>query len=65
MWLNKAPKHIYQKDVCLTEVGEHAQNMIAILHSIINMIDPEARRLYDRLMSTRIVTLVMTFIRTP
>ena len=49
-------KNGYQNDMCLKEIGIHAQNMITILGSIVrhNWVDP-----YDYLTSARILTLVM------
>ena len=35
-WCN--PKNIYQKDTYLKDIGLHAENMISILGSIVNMI---------------------------
>ena len=29
----------YQKDMCLEEIGLHAQNIVVILGSIVNMIE--------------------------
>ena len=48
-------KNWHQKDMCLKEVGLHAQSMLIILGSIVNMIRGD---LYDRLLSTRITTLI-------
>ena len=47
----------HQKDImCLKEIGPHAQNMLTILGSIVNIILGD---LYDHLMSMRIFTLMM------
>ena len=32
-------KNIYQKDMCLKEIGLHAQNIVIILGSIVNIIE--------------------------
>ena len=44
------------KDMRLKKIGVHAQNMITILVSIVNIIEED---LYDHLMSTRISLLIM------
>ena len=48
-------KNGLKKDMCLKKIELRAQNMTAILGSIINIIGD----LYDHLMSTRIFTLIM------
>ena len=48
------------KDLCLREVGLRVQNMITILGILVDMIlRPGGGNLYDYLMSTRIITLIM------
>ena len=49
-------KNKYQKDTCLKEIGLHAQNMITIVASIIDLL---GGNLYDHSMSTRIFTLIL------
>ena len=49
-------KNGYQKDMYLIEIGLRAQNMIPILGSIVNII---GGNLYDHLISTRILTLIV------
>ena len=43
------------KNMHLKEIGLHAQNMLTILGSIVNV---SGETLYDHLMSTRIFTLI-------
>ena len=52
-------KNGHQEGVCLKEIGLHAQNMLSILGSMVNMIGED---LYDHLMSTRIFILIMNMI---
>ena len=49
-------RNIHQKDMCLEEIGLHAQKLITILNSTVNII---GWNLHGHLMSTRIFTLVM------
>ena len=49
-------KNEYKKDMCLKEIGLHAQNMITIVSLTINMIGGD---LYDHLLSTKIFTLII------
>ena len=49
-------KNRYQKDKCLQEIALHAQNMITILVSIVNIIGGD---LYDHFISMRIFALMM------
>ena len=44
-------KNGYQKGMCLKEIGVHAQNIVFILGSIVNIIEGD---LYDHLTCTRI-----------
>jgi hypothetical protein len=46
----------YQRDLSFKGIGLCAQNTIAVLGSIVNISEGD---LYDRLMSTRIFTLIM------
>jgi hypothetical protein len=46
----------YQKDICLKEIGLHAQNLLTIVVLIVNIIGKD---LYDRLMRKRIATLIV------
>lgn len=55
MWLGGA-KNEYQKDVCLEEIGSHAQNMTTILDSIVHIIVGGGE--YDHSMSTSIFTSI-------
>ena len=48
-------KNVHQKDMCLKEIGLHAQNKISILGSTINIIGGNQ---YDCLMNTRMITLL-------
>ena len=48
-------KNGHQKDTCSKEIGPHAQNMMTIPGSIVNIIGGD---LYDHLMSTRIFILI-------
>ena len=49
-------KSIYQKDICLQEIGLHAQNMIIVLGSIFDRL---CKGLHDHLTSERIFNLIM------
>jgi hypothetical protein len=49
-------KNGYQKDLCLQEIGVHAQNMIVNLGSIANH---DWGDLYDHLMSTNIFNFIL------
>jgi hypothetical protein len=55
-------KNIYQNEIIsLKEIGLHAQHMIIILGSIVNIIGED---LYDHLMSTRITFASEYYIHT-
>jgi hypothetical protein len=55
MWLGVPPRNGYQKDMPSKEIGLHAQNIITILGSIINII---GWKVYDHLMSTEMLNLI-------
>ena len=48
-------KNKYEKDICLKEIGLHAQNMITIL----SLSQHDWGDLYDHLLSTKIFTLII------
>ena len=52
-------KNKYQKGMYLTNIELCAQNLITLLDSTINIIRGGGGDLYDNLMSTRILTLIM------
>lgn len=45
-----------QKDVCLWEIKLHIHNLMIFMSPIVNIIEKD---LFDHLMNTRIVTLIM------
>ena len=49
-------KKEYQKDMCSNEIGLHAQNMITIMDSTVNIIGWDR---YDHLMYTGIFSSIM------
>ena len=51
-----ASKNRHHNDMYVNKIELHAQNMITILSSIINIIEED---LYDHLMHMEIVTLIM------
>jgi hypothetical protein len=56
MWFGVDLRTRHHKDTCSKEIRLHAQNMLTILHSMLNTIGGD---LYDHLMSTGIFTFIV------